>query len=312
MNIYEPNGWMISRSSQVTGYIFDTVCAEPLVTGIISDLSLNPQTWGGGGCLHFSGVHIATRIPVLLKVGVNAHEIRWTSEVSQRAPHLCPALFASGTQLADLQIGWMISEVIPYGPLGPLWKGNEFEFLLQAGVEFQLVARDISDAHLPHMSRKSLLQHLQHGVSYNPPGPATALLAHFDDDFDWFANNCEWETCHGDLHLCNGLTRNAPPCGPAVLIDYQPIHQPWAFDAAYLQLLNSIDPNRAGCKELIPRMAAMRKVNGMATNGDVEKIARLALGWFAIWRWGCDVDRQEIDGYRLSTQGYIEEALAAR
>ncbi len=93
-----------------------------------------------------------------------------------------------------------------------------------------------------------------------------------------------------------------------LLIDFQPIKQPWPLDAAYLQVLCSADPERPGFKRLITRMAESRRKRGMNTGSDVDRTSRITLAWSAISRWGCDLDRHAVLGYRQMLNEYIEAA----
>ena len=112
--------------------------------------------------------------------------------------------------------------------------------------------------------------------------------------------------------MCNALTRTPPPQQSNVLlIDCQPIIQPWAFDAARLQVLNSIDRDRVGYRALVFKMARIRSTYGLPSCGgrDLEKVARLTLAWFAIRLWGLTPNRHAIADYRAETERYINDGL---
>jgi hypothetical protein len=113
--------------------------------------------------------------------------------------------------------------------------------------------------------------------------------------------------------MCNVLTRTPPPDrSDALLIDCQPIMQPWAFDAAYPQILNSIDRNRVGYQGLVPKMAHIRSAYGMSSceGRDLERVARIALAWFAIRLWGLTPDRHSITDYCMETERYIRDGAS--
>jgi hypothetical protein len=154
---------------------------------------------------------------------------------------------------------------------------------------------------------------LEVGIALDPPGPVDGVLERFEKDFDWVASVCGYEVCHGDLHMCNALVRTPPPQpSAAVLIDCQPIIQPWAFNAAYLQVLNSIDLSRVGYADLVPKMSRIRARYAMPSVEwcDLERLSVICLGWFAIRMWGLSLDRHSIPDYRAQTRRYISESAA--
>jgi hypothetical protein len=186
-------------------------------------------------------------MPVLVKLGVNANQLYWSRMVAKSAPDLMPLLYASGDGLGDLEMGWIVMERIPFGPLGPGWNGDEFVMLLDAAVRFQREAGNIEARHVATLDVDMLRSWLEVGIGLDPPGPVDGVLERFEADFAWVAPVCGYEVCHGDVHMCNALSRTPPPLSSAaVLIDCQPIIQLWAFDAAYPQVLNSIDTSRVG------------------------------------------------------------------
>jgi hypothetical protein len=88
--------------------------------------------------------------------------------------------------------------------------------------------------------------------------------------------------------------------------------QPWALDAAYLQVLNSIDVSRVGYADLVPKMFRMRAGYGMPSLAgcDLERLSVTCLGWFAIRMWELCPDRHAIPEYRAETQRYISVSAA--
>jgi hypothetical protein len=255
----------------------------------------------------------ATGTPVVIKMGVDRNQLYWTRRMGATAPDLVPVLYASGTHLGALPIGWTVMERIAYGPLGPAWRGHEFSMLLEAAVTFQAAARAIVPRHLARMTAPLLRQWLESGLAAAPPGPGDVMLSRLEQDFAWVASVCTREICHGDVHMCNALTRTPPPApGSALLIDCQPRRQPWAFDAAYLQVLNSIDRRRTGYTALVHTMAHLRSLRGLpvCTGRDLDVLARITLAWFAIRLWGLCPDRHMIPDYRHETERYIAEGAA--
>jgi hypothetical protein len=254
--------------------------------------------------------------PVLLKLGVGVEERHWMRVLALHAPDLVPTLFASGDRLGRapaLALGWLVLERLPSG-LHPGWRGEEFTMLLEAGVRFQAIARRLPPGPVRVVDEAAVRRGLERGLALRPPGPAERLLGRFAADWAWVAAVCPPEVCHGDLHMANALCRTPPPApGQAVLIDPAPAMQPWAFDAAWPQVLNSIDRARRGYLGLVPRMAALRAAHGLpACEGPaLGRLAAMTLGWFALFAWGLSPDRHTIPDYAAETRRYLEEAVAA-
>jgi hypothetical protein len=276
-------------------------------------MSVQEQEWSASGGLHLVGTWRESDTPVLIKLGVNLNQLYWTRQIAATAPDLIPKLYASGEKLGDLQIGWTAMERIAFGPLGPAWNGQEFGMLLDAAVRFQRVTRAIEPRHAAVMDAARLRSLLEVGVAAHPPGPVAAVIDRLEADWAWVAATCEREVCHGDVHMCNVLTRTPPPDrGDALLIDCQPSMQPWAFDAAYPQILNSTDRSRVGYQGLVPQMARIRAGYGMSScaGRDLDKLARITLAWYAIRLWGLTPDRHAIADYCAETEHYIRDGAS--
>lgn len=303
----------IGRSPEALASLLGHV--DELLSPMVAGIALDEQDWSAGGGVHLSGTWQATGMPVLVKLGVNVNQLYWTRMVTKSAPGLIPLLYASGDWLGDLKMGWIVMERIPFGPLGPGWKGDEFVMLLDAAVRFQRAAGNIEARHVATFNVDMLRSWLEVGIALDPPGPVDGVLERFETDFAWVASVCGYEVCHGDVHMCNALSRTPPPLSSAaVLIDCQPIIQPWVFDAAYPQVLNSIDTSRVGYADLVPKMSRIRARYGMPSveGCDLERLSVICLGWFAIRMWGLSPDRHSIPDYRAETQRYISESAALR
>jgi hypothetical protein len=284
--------------------------AEHTLGAMVRSMAIEEQIWSASGGVHLAGIWHATEAPVLVKLGVNPNQLYWTRQIEGAAPDLIPQLFASGDTLDDLPVAWTVMERIPCDALGPGWMGNEFEMVLDAAVRFQRASRSIEPRTLETMDAALLRERLEVGVTARPPGPVGTLIDRLESDWQWVSAVCELEICHGDVHMCNVLSRIPPPdYSTAVLIDCQPVVQPWAFDAAYPQVLNSTDRGRIGYQDLVPKMARIRTAYGLSScaGADLERLSRLTLAWFAIRLWGLTPDRHSIPDYRAETERYIRD-----
>jgi len=287
---------------------------ERMFGGEVDALMCAEQAWSASGAVHWAGIWRATGTPVLIKRGMNANQLYWTQQVAAAVPDVVPVLYASGDRLGELAINWTILERVPYGPLGPQWNGDEFQMLLRAALRFQAAGRTIARRHIASMDSERLRGWLEAGLRAAPPGPADRMLQHLAPDWAWVSSVCASEICHGDVHMCNALTRTPPPLpGAALLIDCQPTLQPWAFDAAYPQILNSIDKRRVGYTGLVPLMYRLRLEQDMAVcrPDELDALEHIVLAWYAIRMWGLCPDRHAIADYRAETERYIRGGVQA-
>jgi len=300
----------IERSPATLSMLHEYV--ERHLGSLVDGIAFEEQAWSASGGANTAGTWRATGTPVLIKLGINVNQLYWTQQMAVVAPDLIPVLYASGEHLGELPIRWTVMERIAFGPLGPEWKGNEFDMVLEAAVRFQRTARRIEPLHIERMDTSLLRRRLQVGIAAAPPGPVAAIVDRLENDWAWIAATCGLETCHADIHMCNALTRTPPPQrSDVLLIDCQPIVQPWAFDAARFQVLNSIDRGRVGYRGLVYKMARIRSTYGLPSceGQDLAKVARLTLAWFAIRLWGLTPDRHTIADYRAETERYISGGL---
>ena len=131
VGIFDRNG-RVSREDEVLWSILDAVNQTEEITSIASDVELFVQEYGLRA-VHLRGLHRETGLVVIIKVGTSARENFWCTELSRRAPDLVPGVYASGSRLGEIDVHWLASEAIPYGPLGNSWNGREFELMLDAG-----------------------------------------------------------------------------------------------------------------------------------------------------------------------------------
>ena len=302
----------VSREDEVLRTILDAVNRTEEITSIARDLELFVQEYGLIA-VHLRGLHRETGLVVIIKVGTSARENFWYIEIHRLCPDLVPRVYASGSRLGDIDVHWLASEAIPYGPLGTSWNGREFELMLDAGTRFYQQAKRIEDPTLHVTTQTEVAGWIEGAVRQQCPGAVDTLLSRLDDHWKFVNEGCGSETCFDDFHLCNGLMRDPPPGGDrAVLIDIHPNRRPWILDPAYLQVLNSGDRNRPGHRDLVRRMAVKRRDAGLASLecSDLVAATKIALGWMAARQWRPDlVDSQP--HYRDAFHEFIADAIEA-
>lgn len=283
-----------SRSDPASvAFIHHQAQAEPSLREL-ADLAVFGADWGTSG-LHFTGKWAASSVEVVLKVGVSPAQRWWTEIIAKEDPSLVPMLYASGCRLGDTEIGWILTERLP-GGLHSGWNGLEFGMLMAAGARFQRFA--LRHPTGPHSvtTIEEVATWIRSAIDRDVPGPSASLLESLDHDWKLVSEACPPEICHGDLHMANVLSRTpAPQLSDAVLIDFEPTVMPWAFEAAYCQVLNS-DPSRIGWHGLVPLMAEKRHSLGLPTitsHAQLKRVEAIALGWYALRMWailGPDTD----------------------
>lgn len=308
VGIFDRNG-RVSREDEVLWSILDAVNRTEAITSIARDIELFVQEYGLIA-VHLRGLHRETGLVVIVKVGTSARENFWCRELHRLAPDLTPAVYAAGSRLGDIDVHWIASEAIPYGPLGNSWNGREFDLMLDAGIRFYQHANLINDPALGVTTQAEVSGWLEGAIRRQCPGPVDVLLSRVEDHWDFVFEKCGSETCFDDLHMCNGLMREPPPGGDrAVLIDVHPIRRPWILDPAYLQVLNSGDRNRPGHRDLVRRMAVKRQAAGLASleGPDLVAATRIAQGWMAARQWRPELPDSQ-PGIRESFCNFIADA----
>ncbi len=308
MNIFESSG-RVSRSKEALAAIKEAATQTDEINSLATDLELFVQEYGLIA-VHLRGLHRGTGRRVIVKVGTSECENCWSDRLCSTAPDLVPRVYTSGSRLGEIDVHWLATEAIPFGPLGNSWNGKEFELMLDAGVRFYCAAKSIEYPNLREITLSDVVGWLRGALERDCPGPVSQLYRRFDRHWSLLLEKCGLETAFDDFHLCNGMTRNpAPEGGPALLIDTHPNRQPWVLDPAYLQVLNSGDKSRTGYHDLIGRLAAKRREAGLRSLEGAELVAvsRVALGWMAARQWRLDFAEEQPD-YREAYRQYIVEA----
>jgi Ser/Thr protein kinase RdoA (MazF antagonist) len=308
MNIWHDDGVTVRRTDEVIQHLTALLISETSQT--LTDIQPALQEWGIQA-IHFTARLLDTASPVIVKVGVSPAELFYVRQLGRREPELVPAVYASGERLGEIDICWAAFEFIPYGPFGPLWQGHEFDLMIEAGVKFQRLAQEIEPPDLARQTSEAFRRALDRGAERKAPGPVDRVLKAFDPQWDWLAGTCPIEICHGDFHLGNALSRHPAPHGPAVLIDFSPVYQPWCFDAAYLQALTVGDRNRKNRSNLVKRMARLREGFGLSTieDDDLDRLEKLTVGWFALTQWQ-PARQSYLPDYTTETAHLIQQCAA--
>lgn len=315
-DVYEEDGWSIRRDPEVIGHLQMLLANTAGLREAIDGLEPEEQSKGAGGGFHFGGVHRPTDTPVLIKLGSSLSERYWMEQMCRVAPGLVPSVYATGDRLGDLDLGWIVLERVECHHLGPQWEGNEFDMLLDAAAHFQVAARQIPMACVERIDLERLRAFFDEGLFgdglvLDQPGPTEVVVHRLEEDFEWVCSVCRYEVCHGDIQMNNGLALGAPPgrC-PLLLVDPLPKWQPWAFDAGYLQAINSEDRKRKGYTGLVRKLAHYRMGRGLeiCSEADLDRLEKIAVGWYAIWCWDSE-DAADRD-YAAEVERYVSESAA--
>lgn len=265
--------------------------------------------------LHFTARETSTGRQVVIKVGVTEAEMYWTEHLSSADAVLFPKLFAVDRLPARAgrePLGFIATERIPYTLIGPAWEGRQPDMLLDAVAAFYQVAQSIPTHHVSPLPLAEVKRWVD-GSSKNPPGDWRGVQDHAEEDHAWLLQNCPFEVCHGDLHVGNALSRTPPPDGTALLIDLNPVLQPWVFDAAWVEVCAWGDHRRRGTGYTIRQLAERRSSLGLpALPADVqEKAGRIALAWLAMRLW--DPDHLEfMPGFKKATEASINSGATVQ
>jgi len=265
--------------------------------------------------LHFTARETSTGRQVVIKVGVTEAEMYWTEHLSSADAVLFPKLFAVDRLPARAgrePLGFIATERIPYTLIGPAWEGRQPDMLLDAVAAFYQVAQSIPTHHVSPLPLAEVKRWVD-GSSKNPPGDWRGVQDHAEEDHAWLLQNCPFEVCHGDLHVGNALSRTPPPDGTALLIDLNPVLQPWVFDAAWVEVCAWGDHRRRGTGYTIRQLAERRSSLGLpALPADVqEKAGRIALAWLAMRLW--DPDHLEFMlGFKKATEASIDSGATVQ
>jgi hypothetical protein len=212
----------------------------------------------------------------IVKVPVGPRELYWTRRLQRRdggPPETIAQLLASGRTLGPYDLGWMVIEALPVGPLGMHWEDTHVARIAEAVTHFHsqtsafevdpsLVAREDWAQTLDRAINATEANPLEHKAQWKRMhkrlGRALDGLVE-----QWRARPLEhW--VHGDLHLANALCRCDAPDDPVILIDLaevRPGH--WVEDAVYLERQLWSRSHRLAMAP-VKTMRAARRTRGLA------------------------------------------------
>jgi len=224
-------------------------------------------------------------IAVIVKIPVGHTELRWTRRLQSGAPdQVVPRLLAGDDHLDEYDIGWIVIEALPYGPLGAKWVDSCVPRIADAAARFYAATSSVEfDRPGTGEDWDALIRHSRDSVQTNALPERQRWVAALRSvqsrlprmERLWSARAI---TCwlHGDLHPANAMCRDSGVDAPVTLIDLgevRPGH--WIEDAIYLERLHWNRPERLKLHKPVRELArAMRHV-GLATGEDYQQLASL-------------------------------------
>ncbi len=217
---------------------------------------------------------------VVVKLPVAPVELTWLLQL-QDAEDVVPKVYAHGEALDGYDMAWLVMERLEHGPLGSAWAGDQFKLLAEAAARFYAASERFAVDRQPRqIDWEQMLDESRQNLKSlridNPQPWNKALRQTRKKMGKWIE---VWESrdanhwCHGDLHLGNALTRNPPPQGPALLIDFALTHPGhWVEDAIYFEHLYWSTPDRG--RKLCKLIADARKRAGLPADPNWSRLAQ--------------------------------------
>lgn len=226
----------------------------------------------------FAGTWGPDRIPVVLKLNANEHELEWMPAIASRATDLVPHVYAAAATLGGEDVAWLLLADTPHQ--FDCANLEDCRKLMAAAARFQQVAANI-DGTTYGIDRSFFNLYLPMAIEAECPGPAGEVLAQMPADLTWLDQIGPRIHCHGDVHFANAVSTE--PGGRLLLIDPIPRTAHWAWDAAYAELSSGVP----GTPPLVPLLAAARQTLGLpaAADSTLARIETILLGWSSMLWW---------------------------
>jgi len=256
---------------------------------------------------------------VVVKVPVGPRELFWTRRLQHDGTELPPTvaqLLASGRTLGPYDLGWIVTESLPVGPLGLHWDDAHVTRIADAAtrlhaetapfeVDPALVAREDWHDTLDRARKAVRENELEKGRQWKRI--QKRVDKGLDDLVERWRNRDLHHWVHGDLHLANAMCRTESADAPVILIDLaevRPGH--WVEDAVYLERQLWSRSRRLA---LAPAktMWAARKTAGLAVHQhdhELADIRRVLMGSTA-------TAFMRTEGHPRHLAACLEQALAA-
>lgn len=222
--------------------------------------------------------------PAVVKLPVPPCERHWLVHLHETgdAGGVVPRVYAHDERLGGYDLAWVVMERLPHGPLGPQWRGREFDLLVEAAGRFYAAAQSVPRRGEPvNKDWEALLdESREHASSRALPEAQrwkAALKKAHKKVKAWAAVWRDRDTdgwVHGDLHLGNAMTRGEPPDGPAVLFDFAKTRVGhWLEDAVYFEHLFWCRSHRLDGRKLCSAIAHERKKHGLTVEAEWPRLA---------------------------------------
>lgn len=264
--------------------LLDQVCDHRL-----HDLVWFKADWQRGGAATATAAYRGNDgedLPVVVKLPVGERELRWT-RILQAPPGeagVVPRLYASDESIGGYDLGWIVIERFPFGPLGRHWGNDHVARIADAAARFYKAAAPTPVDQPPKREDWSVLvRESQESVKLNRldrhkewARALKALRRRLDDIVEeWRARDTnQW--LHGDLHLANAMSRISEQEGEVALIDLAEIHAGhWIEDAIYLERQLWARPERLKPHAPVREIAHARKARGLGVDDDYGRLATI-------------------------------------
>lgn len=224
--------------------------------------------------------------PVVIKLPVGPRELTWTRRLHRDddPDPVTPRLYASGAELGDYDLAWLVIERFPHGPLGQRWHEDHVGRIATAVARFHLAAAafpiDQPAAEEPWDQIVADARAKVRSGAVPERSRWTAALKKLSGKLD--AIRRAWEAraigdwLHGDAHLANAMSRHALDHGSVSLIDLAEVRAGhWIEDAIYLERQLWATPDRMSPVRPLKAVADARRALGLPVDADHPRLAAI-------------------------------------